>query len=68
MYNAVSYRLLFTDALTHSGNLSVRSLADIVPRDLFVQDSEYLETLLVAVPKWVYPLNPSSDRVFIFLT
>jgi V-type H+-transporting ATPase subunit C len=33
------------------GNLSVRSLADIVKKDDFVQDSEYLETLLVAVPK-----------------
>ncbi|KAF5311794.1 hypothetical protein D9619_003322 [Psilocybe cf. subviscida] len=34
-----------------TGNLSVRSLADIVKQDDFVQDSEYLETLLVAVPK-----------------
>ncbi|PPR01319.1 hypothetical protein CVT26_015400 [Gymnopilus dilepis] len=34
-----------------TGNLSVRSLADVVSRDDFVQDSEYLETVLVAVPK-----------------
>ncbi|KIY45343.1 ATPase, V1 complex, subunit C [Fistulina hepatica ATCC 64428] len=33
------------------GNLSVRTLADIVSKDDFVLDSEYLETLLVAVPK-----------------
>ncbi|KAF8523067.1 hypothetical protein BU17DRAFT_43994 [Hysterangium stoloniferum] len=33
-----------------TGNLAVRSLADIVPREVFVQESEYLETLLVAVP------------------
>ncbi|KAF8640562.1 hypothetical protein AX17_000224 [Amanita inopinata Kibby_2008] len=34
-----------------TGNLSVCSLADIVSRDDFVQDSEYLETVLVAVPR-----------------
>ncbi|KAE9410818.1 ATPase, V1 complex, subunit C [Gymnopus androsaceus JB14] len=34
-----------------TGNLSVRSLADVVSKEDFVQDSEYLETLLVAVPK-----------------
>ncbi|TFL06426.1 hypothetical protein BDV98DRAFT_600476 [Pterulicium gracile] len=34
-----------------TGNLSVKSLADIVNKDDFIQDSEYLETLLVAVPK-----------------
>lgn len=34
------------------GNLSVRSLADVVHKEDFVGgDSEYLETLLVAVPK-----------------
>ncbi|RDB28518.1 V-type proton ATPase subunit C 1 [Hypsizygus marmoreus] len=33
------------------GNLSVRSLADVVSKDDFIHDSEYLETLLVAVPK-----------------
>ncbi|KAF7306712.1 V-type proton ATPase subunit C [Mycena indigotica] len=34
-----------------TGNLSVRSLADVVSKEDFVQDSEYLETVLVAVPK-----------------
>ncbi|PVG04830.1 putative VMA5-H+-ATPase V1 domain 42 kd subunit, vacuolar [Serendipita vermifera] len=34
-----------------NGNLSVRTLNDIVKKDDFVTDSEYLETLLVAVPK-----------------
>ncbi|TEB39299.1 V-ATPase subunit C family protein [Coprinellus micaceus] len=34
-----------------NGNLSVRSLADIVTADDFVLGSEYLETVLVAVPK-----------------
>ncbi|KAJ2928753.1 hypothetical protein H1R20_g8229, partial [Candolleomyces eurysporus] len=34
-----------------NGNLSVRSLSDIVTQDDFVLDSEYLETILVAVPK-----------------
>lgn len=37
--------------LTFRGNLSVRSLADIVRKEDFIQDSEYMETLLVAVPK-----------------
>ena len=35
-----------------TGNLSVRSLADVVHKDDFADSgSEYLETLLVAVPK-----------------
>ncbi|KAI0082235.1 ATPase, V1 complex, subunit C [Panus rudis PR-1116 ss-1] len=34
-----------------TGNLSVRSLADVVKPEHFIQDSEYLETVLVAVPK-----------------
>lgn len=34
-----------------TGNLSVRMLNDVVKKDDFVTDSEYLETLLVAVPK-----------------
>ncbi|KAG6902816.1 hypothetical protein C0995_011303 [Termitomyces sp. Mi166 len=33
------------------GNLSVRSLADLVSKDDFIQDSDHLETLLVAVPR-----------------
>lgn len=51
VYSIVSHYLPLTDGSTHSGNLSVRSLVDVVPRDVFVQDSEYLETLLVVVPK-----------------
>ncbi|TFK57433.1 ATPase, V1 complex, subunit C [Heliocybe sulcata] len=34
-----------------TGNLSVRSLTDVVTKDNFLLDSEYMETLLVAVPK-----------------
>jgi V-type H+-transporting ATPase subunit C len=34
-----------------SGNLSVRSLHDVVTRDHFVLDSEYLQTVLIAIPK-----------------
>ncbi|KAJ7102165.1 ATPase V1 complex subunit C [Mycena belliarum] len=34
-----------------TGNLSLRSLVDVVSKEDFIQDSEYLETLLVAVPK-----------------
>ncbi|KAL1739617.1 hypothetical protein HDZ31DRAFT_962, partial [Schizophyllum fasciatum] len=33
------------------GNLSVRTLADVVHKEDLVLDSEYLETVLVAVPK-----------------
>lgn len=29
----------------------MRSLADVVSKDDFIQDSEYLETVLVAVPR-----------------
>lgn len=35
------------------GNLSIRSLAEIVKKEHFIQDSEYLQTVLVAVPKFV---------------
>lgn len=34
-----------------TGNLSTRSLVDVVKREDVVTDSEYMETLLVAVPK-----------------
>lgn len=47
-----------------NGNLSVRSLADIVTQDDFVLDSEYLETVLVAVPKnLVKEWNGSYERL-----
>lgn len=35
------------------GNLSTRSLVDVVRQEHVVADSEYLETMCVAVPKWV---------------
>ncbi|KAG8979813.1 Vacuolar ATP synthase subunit C [Tulasnella sp. JGI-2019a] len=34
-----------------TGNLAVRSLAEIVNKDNFIPESEYMETLMVAVPK-----------------
>ncbi|KAK7124944.1 hypothetical protein R3I94_019114 [Phoxinus phoxinus] len=37
------------------GSLLTRSLADIVKKDDFILDSEYLTTLLVVVPKTSYP-------------
>ncbi|KAF9042085.1 hypothetical protein BJ165DRAFT_1349339 [Panaeolus papilionaceus] len=47
-----------------TGNLSVRSLAEIVSKDDFIQDSEYLETLLVAVPKsLIKEWNMSYERI-----
>lgn len=46
-------------ALRYRGNLSTRSLVGIVKKEDIVQDSEYLETLIVAVPKCV----PSVDQV-----
>lgn len=36
------------------GNLSVRSLAEVVSKEDFVPTSEYLETLLVAVPRYFH--------------
>ncbi|KIY63679.1 ATPase, V1 complex, subunit C [Cylindrobasidium torrendii FP15055 ss-10] len=47
-----------------TGNLSVKSLADIVRKEDFVEDSEYLETLVVAVPKnIVKDWNTSYERL-----
>jgi len=37
--------------LMYSGNLSQKSLLGVVSKEDVVEDSEYLETLLVAVPK-----------------
>lgn len=34
-----------------TGNLATKSLVAIVPKDVMIQDSEYLETHLIAVPK-----------------
>jgi V-type H+-transporting ATPase subunit C len=36
-----------------TGNLSTRSLVDVVKREDMVHDSEFMETLMVAVPKYV---------------
>ncbi|CAK5280131.1 unnamed protein product [Mycena citricolor] len=47
-----------------TGNLSIRSLVDVVSKKDFIQDSEYLETLLVAVPKTnVKDWNVSYERL-----
>ncbi|KAG9288502.1 hypothetical protein G9A89_015708 [Geosiphon pyriformis] len=39
---------------TQSGNLAVRDITDVVRKEHFVLNSEYLETLLVAVPRNLY--------------
>lgn len=46
----------------------MRSLADVVSKDDFIQDSEYLETLLVAVPKYFgsYPWHLSTRLTISF--
>lgn len=49
-------RALLTLLWLYSGNLATRSLADVVSPDDFIKDSEYLETVLVAVPKYVSDL------------
>ncbi|KAJ8084271.1 Vacuolar ATP synthase subunit C [Marasmius tenuissimus] len=47
-----------------TGNLSVRSLTEVVSKDDFVLDSEYLETVLVAVPKTVVKTwNTTYERL-----
>ncbi|KAF9270458.1 ATPase V1 complex subunit C [Marasmius fiardii PR-910] len=46
------------------GNLSVRSLAEVVSRNDFIQESEYLETVLIAVPKnFVKIWNTTYERL-----
>lgn len=40
--------------LTYRGNLSQRSLLDVVKKGDLVENSEFMETLLVAVPKSVF--------------
>lgn len=42
---------LFLFLVNSSGSLMTRSLADIVKKEHFILDSEYLTTLLVIVPK-----------------
>ncbi|KAF8898350.1 hypothetical protein BD779DRAFT_1431805 [Infundibulicybe gibba] len=47
-----------------TGNLSVRSLVDVVSEENFILDSEYMETLLVAVPKsLVKDWNSRYERI-----
>lgn len=50
-------------SLWTSGNLSVRSLVDVVSKEDFLEDSEYLETILVAVPKYADGCSCSADRL-----
>lgn len=45
-----AYNPTNTSFLAHSGNLATKSLASIIPPDVLVQDSEYLETHLIAIP------------------
>jgi len=48
----------FSHHLTVRGNLSQKSLAGIVKRDDVVMDSEYLETIFIAVPRF----TPSENN------
>ncbi|KIV98840.1 uncharacterized protein PV09_09411 [Verruconis gallopava] len=48
-YNSVRTNLLASQR-RQTGNLSTRSLLSIVPPSALIQDSEYLETHLIAVP------------------
>ncbi|WFD34860.1 Vacuolar ATP synthase subunit C [Malassezia cuniculi] len=48
----------------HTGNLSVRAISDVVKRDDVVPSSDFLETLLVAVPRNnVSDWNASYERL-----
>ncbi|THH02470.1 hypothetical protein EW026_g397 [Hermanssonia centrifuga] len=54
--------------LAKGGNLSVRSLADVVKKEHFLQDSEYMETLIVAVPNtFVKDWNTKYERLTAFI-
>jgi V-type H+-transporting ATPase subunit C len=48
-YNQVKTNLA-TSQRRQTGNLSTKSLASVVPPSVLIQDSEYLETHLIAVP------------------
>ncbi|ORX89653.1 ATPase V1 complex subunit C [Basidiobolus meristosporus CBS 931.73] len=52
-YNSVKSSLTNIER-KQTGNLAVRGLADIVKKEHCVLDSEYLQTLFVAVPKNLY--------------
>lgn len=45
------------------GNLSVRSLVDIVRKEHFIGDSEYMQTVLLAIPKYAAIRDAFSDSV-----
>lgn len=47
----------------YRGNLAQKSLIDVVKKGDLVEGSEYLETLLVAVPKCVLCLAPLSFQL-----
>ena len=51
-----------TETLIVRGNLSQKSLSGIVKREDVVLDSEYLETVFVAVPRYYYQNGPSYSR------
>jgi len=48
------------DLAPSRGNLSVKSLVEVVKKEDIIQDSEYMETLFVAVPK--YETRPPKFR------
>ncbi|GJE85935.1 ATPase V1 complex subunit C [Phanerochaete sordida] len=51
-----------------TGNLSVKSLADIVQKEQFIEESEYMETILVAVPNLlVKDWNTKYERLTNFI-
>lgn len=49
---ALTKSTLATIQRKNAGNLSIRTLNDLVKKEHFVLDSDYLTTLLVAVPKY----------------
>ncbi|XP_064384156.1 V-type proton ATPase subunit C 1-A-like [Halichondria panicea] len=52
-YNALRQNLQIIER-KNTGNLMTRSLVDLVKKEDFVLDSEYLQTLIVVVPKSLY--------------
>jgi hypothetical protein len=55
-------------SLINSGNLAVRNVAEFAKKEYFVLDSEYLETLVVAVPKYDLTFIDSNlINFFLFL-
>ena len=62
--NTVTSLVVVTLFYTTRGSLLTRSLADIVKKDDFVLDSEYLITLLAVVPKWASLFSQDYDHVF----